>query len=203
MQIPMPCSRIVEIYACPNCGKEVAYLFPVRNRQRFLDGTKSRCWSDFLREAKCQNCSFFFDLGYMNRVRDREVTFDGDITFAKKPTFDDYQEKIKLGLGGELTNRLGLWRYGNIISKEFNSEQYRENCKRLIEMVEHIEMDDFKLILAELYRNIGEFDKCLSIINLLWPDYDWLKSSFQKQCFAKNTKRFRLPQEYSTYEKDE
>lgn len=70
-------------------------------------------------------------------------------------------------------------------------------------MVEHIEMDNFKLMLAELYRNIGEFDKCLSIINLLGPDYDWLKSSFQKQCFAKNTKRFRLPQEYSAYEKDE
>lgn len=54
----------------------------------------------------------------MNHVGDREVTSDEDITFAKKPTFDDYKEKIKLGLGSELTNRLGLWRYGNIILGE-------------------------------------------------------------------------------------
>lgn len=128
MQMPMPHSRIVEIYACPNCEKEVAYLFPVRIWQRFSDGTKSRWWPAFLREAKCQNCGFFFDLGYMNRVGDREVTSDEDIAFAKKPTFDDYKEKIKLRLGSELTNRLGLWRYGNIISKEFNSEQYRKTA---------------------------------------------------------------------------
>lgn len=206
MQIPL--STIIQIYACPNCGKEVAVRHPIitmsRARSLFSDGTRFPLWlMTPPSETKCQNCGIFFDLRFPNYVENRQVLFSEEVAHAETLTIEDYIKKIELHLGYELTNRLNMWRYANTNSKAIITEQYRENCKRLIEMLEHTKIDREKLILAELYRNIGEFDKCLSIINLLGPDYDWIKSSFQKQCFAKNTKRFQLPQKYSTYEKDE
>lgn len=106
-------------------------------------------------ETKCQNCGIFFDLRFPNYVEDRRVLFSEEVVHAETLTIEDYIKKIELHLGYELINRLNMWRYANTNSKAIITEQYRENCKRLIEMLEHTKIDREKLILAELYRNTG------------------------------------------------
>jgi len=67
------------------------------------------------------------------------------------------------------------------MQSEKNSEKYnnndRENCI---------------LTIAELNRNLGNFDKCMELINELGSKWGWLKKQFAWECKAKNIFTFQL-----------
>jgi hypothetical protein len=45
-----------------------------------------------------------------------------------------------------------------------DKENYNLNCYKLIQMLSNTEQEDLKLIIAEIYRNLGEFDRCIHIL---------------------------------------
>ena len=47
-------------------------------------------------------------------------------------------------------------------------------------------------MIAELYRNLGQFEQCLEIINNLPSNFEWLKDKFNENCDKKNKLVFRL-----------
>jgi hypothetical protein len=49
-----------------------------------------------------------------------------------------------------------------------------------------------KVMIAELYRNLGQFEQCMALIDTLPADFDWLKDKFTEQCDRKNCLVFRL-----------
>ena len=58
-----------------------------------------------------------------------------------------------------------LWHEYNMHRDEIADEVYHNVCRELIEMPADSSDERFRLTLAELYRNIGEFEKCLAILD--------------------------------------
>jgi hypothetical protein len=68
---------------------------------------------------------------------------------------------------------------------------WESNCNALINLL-NINNNNQKIMIAELYRNIGQFEKCLKIINELPDDFDWLKEQFKAECESRNQLVFLL-----------
>jgi hypothetical protein len=60
-----------------------------------------------------------------------------------------------------------LWHEYNMHRDKISDEVYYGACKELIGMLEGRTDERFRVTLAELYRNIGEFEKCLAILDCL------------------------------------
>jgi hypothetical protein len=61
-----------------------------------------------------------------------------------------------------------LWHEYNMHREKRSNETYKKLCSDLIAIIEsqtEILLNTNKLILAELYRNIGDFEKCLAILD--------------------------------------
>lgn len=57
-----------------------------------------------------------------------------------------------------------LWHEYNLRRDSVSDEVYRKLCSELIEMLEDQTGEEGCITLAELYRNIGDFHKCLDVI---------------------------------------
>ncbi|MCX6147793.1 MAG: hypothetical protein NTW25_11200 [Candidatus Kapabacteria bacterium] len=52
-------------------------------------------------------------------------------------------------------------------------------------------MDKYKIIVAEIYRNLRDFDKCMEIINSIENiEHKEIKKAFEIECEKKNEKVF-------------
>ena len=58
-----------------------------------------------------------------------------------------------------------LWHEYNMHRDEIAEEVYCNVCRELIEMLSDSKDVRFRITLAELYRNMGEFEKCLDILD--------------------------------------
>ena len=75
---------------------------------------------------------------------------------------------------------------------EIAQKLYIENIKRMLNLIDPTNVNQLKLT-AELNRNIGNFEKCLSILERIDdPDLDKIKAAIKKECEDKNTKVFQL-----------
>jgi len=74
----------------------------------------------------------------------------------------------------------------------FNRRRLFENTNRLLVLL-YATNDNEKVMLAELYRNLGHFEKCMDILNSIEdPEFNSIKAAFKKKCNDKNTKVFKL-----------
>lgn len=185
------------VYGCPKCGRKVMNRSLISGNTcgatLFSDGTRvAPMLPEYPREAKCKGCGTFFDFSKENFIKTVDFfnPIKGNYDHAVFLTMEEYQEKISLNIGDETENRLKVWRISNKKVEVVDTEIYKQNCERLIELLQKSKDTNAKITLAELYRNIGEFPKCTAIINALNKDYDWLKKSFLEQCAAKNTRTF-------------
>jgi hypothetical protein len=90
------------------------------------------------------------------------------------------------------------WTYNNRIraGKELfiqdNDEVlWRQNCQRLIELFDTTDINE-KIMTAELYRNLGEFDVCLKLINSLDSNLDWIVEKLKMECNNRNKRLIKL-----------
>lgn len=58
-----------------------------------------------------------------------------------------------------------LWHEYNRCRNQMDEAVYLKHCRELIEMIKDIKVDAYKLSLAELYRNVGDFEKCLAVLD--------------------------------------
>ncbi len=76
-----------------------------------------------------------------------------------------------------------------------DEKRWRENVKQLIPLL-NIDNIDNMIMQAELYRNLGDFEKSLAIINNINNEgLDWIREIFTLQCKKKNRKVFELIQD--------
>ena len=87
----------------------------------------------------------------------------------------------------------GLFKEGKeIFIQESDEFLWKHNCQRLIELLDKENINQ-RIMTAELYRNLGEFDTCLELINSLpSPQWDYLKLNFERECKKVNTLVFPL-----------
>ena len=80
-----------------------------------------------------------------------------------------------------------LWHEYNIDRSGVSEDTYDELCKRLLDMISAIRIED-KLTVAELYRNIGDFKKCLATLKAIQPNerYNIFIERIQQEALQKN-----------------
>ncbi|MEN8193803.1 MAG: hypothetical protein ABFS12_13355 [Bacteroidota bacterium] len=213
-------SGATEIFRCPLChnyisrgtissgntfgavyysdGKQVAPMLP-----------------EIIQITKCRNCGNIFwitDENIIDTIQSWEINSKyTDIQKADFLNVDDYIVALHLNLFDseeqEFFLRLRLWwefnnsnRYNKsqsnsdkIIWRNKREKKYwKENILRLIELFDK-NSDDKKLIVAELYRNLGEFEKSIELLNeVVNTDYDWVVNTMEEECKKKNTRVIQL-----------
>jgi len=178
------------------------------------------CCPDFTPDlAKCPHCKSLF---FRHNVKDaRSVNFyinkvKEDI---EEPDRDDLinavKNKITKNRKEEIMLRKMLWRSFNNETREgyeilsgYELQIWKNNCASLLPLTEKTlkEMQSEKninkysdedrenclIMIAELNRNLGNFDVCMEIIKELPGKWSWLKKQFAWECKAKNIFTFEL-----------
>lgn len=185
------------VYGCPQCGRKVIVgsLQSGNNAGAILysDGMQDApMLPQFPCETKCKKCGTIFDFKKQTLVKilNSPLAFEPDCDDAAFLTIEDYNTKIESNQGDECQNRLMMWHTANGTygkqKRRADTDLYQDNCKRLIDLLIDTQDIDEKIMLAELYRNIGDFDSCVNAISLLDGELEWLKRKFIRQCVAKN-----------------
>ncbi len=134
----------------------------------------------------------------------KETYGDIDHIYSDKKSVELWEEIICQGLYFPITVRecekkeheallyIALWRSYNH-REEKNEERYTEVCKKIIELLQ-VRNEEQKIILAEVYRNIGKFEeslKCLDGVNNT-ESYRGVINCIRNQNEKKNTKTVRV-----------
>ena len=67
-----------------------------------------------------------------------------------------------------------------------------ENSNRLLELLNDEDTED-KIRIAELNRNMGNFEKCMEVMDSIEDkNYEWVKVKLRDECIKKNDKVIQL-----------
>lgn len=124
--------------------------------------------------------------------------------YAEFLTIDEYFRALELNVANnkkeEIFIRLRiLWAYNDRVRNSlplFTSEseiaKWRKNFDSLLNLLDTENVND-RLLIAEINRNTGNFEKCISIIDSIETPYlDWIKQAFKAECNNKNQLVFQL-----------
>lgn len=187
----------------------------------FSDGRREApMLPDFPKLTKCKSCNTILDLSALKDVgtfdNDFHYDFDKkevvnrnngikwknifsklikattkieDIPSANFLESEDLFRALKLFPQHELYIRQKIWWSYNRYRLGKNVV-YDDNCKALIKLLDEND-EQQKIMIAELYRNLGEFEKCVELMYSL-PDirYSDLKWIFEKECKKGNSLTF-------------
>ena len=196
------------IYQCPNCGKIIGYrsLFSVNDfgATSYSDGrTRGIMYADSPEIVKCKKCKTFFWLKKENQIGEY-----GPLTInskwekapeAESLTKNEYIEALNLkaykNKDQERYVRCNLWRALNYSMGENEKAIYESNCKKLIKLYNMEDIDE-KLLIAELYRNIGNFSESMTILKTIRKkEYIRIKKLLIQECQKENKKTIELTDE--------
>jgi len=159
----------------------------------------------FRRNAKSEETSFITNTSKINDILE---PCRADLISAVK-------NKIAKNKDEEKAIREVLWhefnketRYGNDILTGNDLKSWQDNCAVLLSLTEKTlkemqlkknskqyrvsDRDDCVFMIAELNRNLGNFDKCMELFKELGSRWSWLKRQFAWECKAKNIFTFEL-----------
>ena len=207
-------------YKCPSCRKKmykVNYIsYTVFNSKDYSDGFTTGLPDLTHNLAKCPHCDTFVFLTSLKETEiERYSKADKDDWHKRKklkePELDDLitAEKNQLAKNSkeELDLRTALWQKLNYkvykLGKNLTKKEtalWEKNCKALLDLyiqklAENNKDDDtdtLYITIAELYRNIGNFDECKKTLKKLPAYYDWLKKQYIKQCKEENRMVFEI-----------
>ena len=196
------------IYKCPSCGSLLSRGSLMSGNtfgaKLFSDGKMiTNMLPEFPDLTKCRKCNTIFWLSKLKEIGTYKWGANKNSTWkkAKEAEFldiDDYfralDSKIAENKKEELFIRLGIWRAyndrirsGNVIFNDKDDElRWSNNVNILLTLLDQSEINE-KITIAEIYRNKGEFDKCMNIIKSIKENkYDWLKEKFINECKKQN-----------------
>ena len=159
------------ITKCPKCSnyfhkkylKKGPNLFKGQSKDWWNENCDSPEYSEY---GTCDSSGYVYDLFFWQDAIDKKLFYPKS---ASKRDQNFYNMQL----------HLELWRYFNWIlediikgnsytqeQKEYLQENYIDSCKIFISKIEPYN-DNNKLILAELYRNIGDFENSLKSLDLI------------------------------------
>jgi len=169
--------------------------------------------------TKCPHCDALF---FRRNAKSEETSFitnTSKIEYIKEPVINDLisaiKNKIAKNQDEEKAIREVLWhefnidtRYGNYVLDGDDFKIWQDNCAVLLSLTEKTlkemqlkknskkysdsDREDCVFMIAELNRNLGNFDKCMELIKELGSRWSWLKKQFAWECKAKNIFTFEL-----------
>ena len=193
------------VYICPHCGTMKA-VWAMASGNTFFGET---IWSDAKRYnpmmeyasfvQQCPSCKHYFITRTTNHKRANTIyTFNkGGLPYSNLK--EALQEFTTNGLKGkdEYTVRLMVLHayndlYGNTENKDIPTEEsefMKQNILRLIPLSQDM------MLRSELYREIGEFDKCLTTLTYIHPHSEFermIVDKIKEHCMQEDTKVFVL-----------
>jgi len=156
--------------------------------------------------TKCPFCAKVFFLSSLEPARKK--IFLKKYKHLDQPNLNDYikalEHKIAETADEEIEARSCLWRALNdkirnsriqhqrsiedekIFFQDENESLWEENCKALISLLEkklsgvkdEKEKHEITITIAELHRNLGNFDTCFDTLETLPDTYEWLKIKY-------------------------
>jgi uncharacterized C2H2 Zn-finger protein len=197
------------VYKCPKCGGLL------KNRSLMSGNTfHAKLYSDAKQIApmlpsypnltKCKKCDAIFWLSDFKKIGICSWQGNDSQEWKNAPyveflNINDLFRALNENKGRELYIRQMIWwafndRVRNNESIFIDSEDkllWEENCNTLLNLFNKKDTDQ-QVMIAELYRNLEQFDKCTEIINNLSSEFDWLKSKFLNECKNKNSLVFQI-----------
>lgn len=202
------------IYRCPLCDTLYSkYSLMSGNTfgaDFYSDGRFfARMLPEFPIITKCLGCTTIFWLDKTNEIgsyywgekinTEWEEAFNADFL-----TLNDYFLALEFHLPRTIEEEIYIrkriwWEMNDRIrfkeelpAYENENQLWSDNIHKLISLLNSSD-DNEKIIIAELHRNLGNFDTCKKILDSIAnPEYDLLKKAMTKACKTKNKKVFQL-----------
>lgn len=202
------------VYACPTCGGLLrngsVASGNTHHAQHFSDGKMfAPMLPVFPDLTACEQCEDIFWLSKLQPMGDFEpggpVQPDWDAApVAQFLTIEGYFKALENGLADGKWEAVYIrqkiwWAYNDrvrdnqaLIEGEKDELRWRENLQALLALLD-VSDSDQRLMAAEIHRNLGAFDKCISLLEgNTRGDLDWLKEAMVLQCHRGNTLVFEL-----------
>jgi len=164
--------------------------------------------------TKCKKCNAIFWLSEMEAIGTCDQWKDDYKPACEDADDADFlditdlfrslgMDNVKNDKKKEINVRIQIWwafndriRKGdNLFAHEKDKDLWNENCRKLIKLFDEKDVDQ-KIMIAELYRNLGDFKKSLKILNSIDnKDYDWVIKKLLNECKKRNTLLIRLNNE--------
>lgn len=128
----------------------------------------------------------------LNAEEARFLTIDEYLMSIDKKVFSKRKEEKYL--------RISLWQAYNdrvrdgkdLFKTETEKSNWLMNVNRLLELLNYENLNE-RIMIAELNRNLGNFEKCLEVIDSIEStDLERLKTQFKNECLKKNTSVFEI-----------
>lgn len=196
------------IYKCPNCGnllsKESLNSGNTFGAEQFSDGKRiAPMLPEFPNLTKCEKCNNFLWLDKLKEIgtygwKDNQNSNWQNADEAKFLEIDDYFDALKSEI---VENKIDegfirkhiWWAYNDrrrdgleIFIDENDELRWKENCIELLNLLDFSDINQ-RIMTAEINRNLGNFEKCISIINTIDNnDMEWLQEKFITECNKNN-----------------
>jgi len=206
----------INIIKCPACGQhQLSKSLRSGNTigaRYFSDGKRvAPMLPEYPYFVKCPFCSIFFKINDKQIVgKNSEFERGYEKPFVKFLTVNEYCQAISEGLynGNEsdlLSLRISLWRRYNDrhdgqreyefgrerfeTDKATEKEIYEDNCRKILSMMAENTDDENLLLCAEVWRNLGNFDKCNSLLKEIKEPEKYRRyiSTIKAACDTENT----------------
>lgn len=196
------------IYKCPNCGNLLANESLMSGNtfdaKFFSDGKRvAPMLPEFPDLTKCKKCDTILWLSKLKEIGTYEWGDKKNPKWKKaaKADFLDIEDLFRALNEGIAENKqeelfirnLIWWAYNdrkrndiNQFIDENDEIKWRENCNKLISLLDQSVLNQ-KIMIAEIHRNLGDFENCINIIQSVDnDDLNWLKEKFINECKRKN-----------------
>ena len=196
------------VYKCPNCGNLLSKGSLMSGNtfgaKIFSDGKRiAPMLPDFPNLTKCKKCNTIFwlsklkEIGTYKRGDNKNPQWQKAV-HAEFLEIEDYYNAIINGIAEnkeeEIIVRQRIWwayndkkREGQeIFIDESDELRWVENVQKLKTLLDQSDINQ-KILIAEISRNLGDFENCISIIQSIDNDaLSWLKEKFINECKRKN-----------------
>jgi len=195
------------------------------NARHFSDGKFiARMYPQYPYFVKCPACKVFFKITDKEVVDEESLGFASDYNLVNFLNENEYCSAITNGLYNGvdddiLSLRIELWRLfndrirnsshkrfpyknnetkGRSLNEILNPEEkyiYEDNCRKILSLMSENNEDEDYLLRAELWRNLGQFEYCLSFLNDIKNQENFVKyiSAIKAACYSKNTLTVEIP----------
>ncbi len=193
------------LYHCPGCSNVIANGSIVSgNTFGSALYTDARQIAPMLPEfpviTKCQSCNTILWLDKMEpfaSVNDPRDEACSNAQPAEFLTMEDYFRALTMVVTNDSDERYLRtriwWKYNDRVRKDDNMfhsvpdwDRWRENSNKLLNLLDPNDVVQ-RLNMAELHRNLGQFDECLQLLKGVKDDYEWFAGKIREECQARRT----------------
>lgn len=192
-------------YHCPGCSNVIANdSIASGNTYGSSLYTDARRIAPMLPEfpiiTKCQVCNTFLWLDIAEPFTSSHDSGNELYKSAQKAEFlsiEDYFSALAIEVSGDSDERYIRtriwWTFNDRIRKNdplfqdpTDEQRWTGNCNKLIDLLDPADMIQ-RLNIAELNRNLGRFNECLTLLDGVDEEYQWVAEKIREECNAGRT----------------